>query len=368
MKKLLLGSAVIALGLGFAAPAKAEVKLGLGGYFKGYVSWVDQDEPNGDAVRNADIIRDTEVHFTGETTLDNGLTVGAHIETDADGGDGFEVDESYAYFSGAWGRVNFGNEDGAAYLLQVAAPSADSNVDGIRQYVSPINYTALGIVGLTNGFTLDYANDFAQDSDKVTYLTPVFSGFQAGVSYTPDTGAAADSFANSLKDDEGGFGDVYEAAVRYEGSYRDIGFSAGGGYTFASPESNVVAGPTIVTEYEDFNEWNAGLDLNMGPFGLGAVYTANEGGVINSDSETWVVGGDYTTGPYKLGVSYLTTEASPSATAVATNLETDRYSAGLVYTYGPGLTFRGSIGYVDHEVAAGDADATYALVGTQIEF
>ena len=49
--------------------------------------------------------------------------------------DTFEIEESYAYFSGAWGRVNFGSEDGAAFLLQVAAPSADANIDGLRQQV-----------------------------------------------------------------------------------------------------------------------------------------------------------------------------------------------------------------------------------------
>jgi hypothetical protein len=45
------------------------------------------------------------------------------------------VDETYAYFQGDWGRVNLGSEDGAAYLLQVAAPSADSNIDGLRVYI-----------------------------------------------------------------------------------------------------------------------------------------------------------------------------------------------------------------------------------------
>jgi hypothetical protein len=33
-----------------------------------------------DDVHSVDLLRDTEVHFGGETTLDNGLTVGAHIE------------------------------------------------------------------------------------------------------------------------------------------------------------------------------------------------------------------------------------------------------------------------------------------------
>ena len=145
MRKLLLGTAAIAMGLAVSAPANAQVSLDLGGHFKGYVSWVDQDEatPPATETRSIDILRETEIHFTGETTLDNGLTVGFHAEADVDDGE-FAQDESYLYMSGTWGRVNFGSEDGAAYLMQVAAPSADSNVDGIRQYLQPVNYVEAG--------------------------------------------------------------------------------------------------------------------------------------------------------------------------------------------------------------------------------
>src|SRR5690349_9979569 len=116
MKKLLMCSAAVALGLAVAAPAKADgIKLDLAGHFKGYVTWLSQDTPPGVNERHFDILRETEIHFTGETTLDNGLTVGVHHEADIDnqvagGGDFFATEESYAYFSGAWGRVNFGKE------------------------------------------------------------------------------------------------------------------------------------------------------------------------------------------------------------------------------------------------------------------
>ena len=81
--------------LAFPAQAGDGVKLGLGGYFKGYMSWLDQDTTPDDPtaplvneardVRSLDILRETELHFTGETTLDNGLTVGFHGEADVDG-------------------------------------------------------------------------------------------------------------------------------------------------------------------------------------------------------------------------------------------------------------------------------------------
>jgi predicted porin len=380
MKKLLCSAAVCGLALA-ANPAQAAngLTLELGGYFKGYGAFVDQDEVDGSEVNDFDIIRDTEVHFGGETTLDNGLTVGVHIEAGADGGgttteedfgggtadlvtsrnDSFDIDESYAYFSGGWGRVNFGDEDGAAYLLQVEAPSADSNIDGLRQYVQPVNYevlsTVTGLSSVTGG--LDYDQDISGKSSKFTYLSPVLNGFQGGVSFSPDTDGADDLEGIGTDDVAGAFGRTYEAAVRYEGQFNNVGMILGGGYSFSELEED------LGSLDDDRQAWNVGADFDIGPFGLGAAYTEDDHGQ-DDEEETIVVGADYTTGPFKLGVSYL----NKDNTFGVDDLDTDRYSGGVVYTYGPGMTFRGSVGYVEHDNDADDADATYVAVGTQINF
>lgn len=335
MNKLMLGAAAVALAFA-ATPAKADdtgVKLNLAGHVKGYVNYSDED-----SARDVDVLRDTEVHFTGETTLDNGLVVGFHIETKADAGDSFEIDRSYLYMAGDWGRVNVGDEDGAAYLLQVAAPSADSNIDGVRQYIQPVAFL--------DG-TLDYANDIAKGSDKFTYLSPIFSGFQFGVSYTPENAQSSRGQAgNAAFPTVNVYDDLMEVAVRYEGMVGTVGTILGAGYT---------------TGNNDVEEWNVGADLDIGAFGLGAVYTTMDNG-SNNDVDTWVVGGDYTTGPFKLGLSYLNKNDDNNTTDV------DRYTGGVVYSYGPGMTFRGSIGYTEDSDAAGNPDATTVTVGTQINF
>lgn len=375
MNKFLLSSAVAVLAMA-VSPAFAQddstLKLNLGGHFKGYANYSSQDDEfTGTDVRDFDFLRQTEVHFGGETTLDNGLTVGAQIETLADAGDSFEIDESYIYMAGSWGRVNVGDEDGAAYLLQVAAPSADDNIDGIRQFIAPLNLGGVALaggafsgVGEAYAGGLDYDNDLAGNSDKVTYLTPVFSGFQAGLSYTPQVDGAETITGSrggngNLVDTDGtgvGYEDVVEAALRWEGSYNNVGMILGGGYTWAIEDDN--------------NEWNVGADLDFGPFGLGAVYTQNDYASElvtgdDDDAQTWVVGADYTTGPFKLGASYLGSD-------VEDGYEANRFSGGVIYTYGPGMSFRGSVAYTDLDVdtaaGGGDADAVTATVGTQINF
>mgnify|MGYP000876632759 CR=1 FL=1 len=499
MKKLLLGSAAVAVGaIVFSSPAFAQgLNLGIQGHTKLYTGWLDQDttadsqfdERGGIAAvdntsedeRSFDILRETEVHFTGETTLDNGLSVGVHIEADIDGatGENFSTEEAYAFFSGAWGRVNFGREDGAGYLLQVAAPSADSNIDGIRQYVQPVNYSIMGhydsvrdlpaiggvpqnnfhdisakslftginantgarfqaddlfidldndelgsglalVAGtiaataadvgdirlgdggaalLTNGapalFSFDYDMAVSGTSNKLTYLTPVFNGFQLGASYTPEIGNSRDFLTGNNDDDSYmEYGDVWEIAARYEGQFDQVGITLGAGYVHAELESSndntgggvnddddslfyqdvngngtfEAATDRVLARFDDREAWNVGIDLDWGPFGLGAAYTEdNMGATGGLDRETWVVGLDYTTGPFKLGASYLNTDQE-----VATmEIETDRWTGGVVYTYGPGMTFRGSISYIEHEGFAGDVgdtDATSVLLGTQINF
>lgn len=442
MKKLLLSTAVC--GLAFAAaPAYAEdggVKLGLGGFYKGYVSFVDQDETPDDSTtvgdqsesaHEIDWLQDTEVHFTGETTLDNGLTVGAHIEAMADGGE-FTSQESYAYFSGAWGRINAGAEDGAVYLLQVAAPSADSNVDGLRQYINGVNYdvmneadtatatfgsfvgllldqnfTAAQVVGESSvvgqdvlaittadtwlvgrGYgTFDYDNAITGYSNKLTYLTPVLNGFQAGVSYTPDVSYSDDS-ANRFEDEAGAgesdYGDSYEAAARYEGQFNAVGVTLGAGYAFSDlQEAEVdlayrdtndngainVGTDEVVATTDDRQAWNLGGALTYGPVGFGVTYMNDDMGVDgDADRDTWAFGVDYTTGPFKLGASYYMQSQEVFS---SDEIDTDRYTGGIVYTYGPGMTFRGSVSYVEHDSPvsyAEDAEATSVLLGTQINF
>lgn len=437
MKKLLLSTAIC--GLAFAAaPAYAEdggVKLGLGGFYKGYLSYVDQDETPDDAttvgdqsesIRSLDWLQDTEVHFTGETTLDNGLTVGAHIEALADGGE-FTSQEAYAYFSGPWGRVNAGAEDGAAYLLQVAAPSADANVDGLRQSINGVNYDAMNeddtatatfgsFVGLVidqnfganqlvlestvagddvlaittadqwlvnRGYgTFDYDNAITGYANKLTYLTPILNGFQAGFSFTPDV-SYSDNLANRF-DESSTYGNSYEVGARYEGQYNAVGVVLGAGYAFSELEEaetdlayrdvnnngaiNVGVDEVVATT-DDRQAWNVGGTLAFGPFGLGVTYLNDDMGVDgDAGRDTWAFGADYTTGPFKLGASYYMQSQEVFSSS---EIDTDRYTGGIVYTYGPGMTFRGSVSYIDHSSPvsyAEDGSATSVLLGTQINF
>ncbi len=361
MKKFLLSTALV--GVAFAAaPAMAQVDVTVGGHTKNYIGWLDQDEDVGTEERNFDMLRESELHFNAEGTADNGLTYGFHVESEVDGGDGFAVEESYLYLASSLGRLNLGSEDGAAYLLQVAAPSADANIDGLRQYIQPVNYDIIAggaFAALIGADGIDYDNDATGQSEKITYLSPNWSGFQFGLSYTSDVdGSDRGALTGFDADDEvDTLGSGYDAGLRYEGTFNNVGFALGAGYT------------TIDVEEEngnddDLTEWNVGADFDIGAFGVGAAYTEAEGGVDadGDESDTIVLGADYTTGPFQFGLSYLNNDIDDT-------VETDRFTGGVIYTVTQGLTLRGSVSHIEHDIDGGDdADATSVLGGVQFNF
>ena len=367
MKKVLLtGAALVAMA---TSPAMAAgLDLDLAGHFKGYGVYNDNDEAGAASLDELNIRKETELHFTGETTLDSGLTVGVHVEFNVDrssdtdnlytGSNGL-TEEAYMYLSGGWGRINLGEEDGAAYLLQVAAPSADANVDGLRQYIT--TYDATGTGGTQSVVDYDHVAPVSGYFNKLTYMTPVFNGFQMGASYIPTmsddgNGVAAVAADNSAADYEDG----YEVAARYEGAFEGVGLAFGAGWGLYNAETETIAAGT---PSDDATTWNVGLDLDFAGFGLGAAYLEQETETagVDTDVDTIVVGADYQMGAYKLGASWLNQDTETTGT----DTELDRYTVGTGYSYGPGMSFRGSVSYIDND---NSIDSTQVLLGTQVNF
>lgn len=409
MKKLLMMTTAIAGVALLSTPATAAIDLDLGGYFRGYVVDADNDLT---AVREQEFRRATELHVSGETTLDNGLTVGAYSEFQvANGNDGFVTDEVYAYFSGGWGRVNLGDEDGAAYLLQVTAPSADSNVDGFDVTINALDLTTgMGIEGtdvvgtkaFENGDILEYAHQDFENSDRITYMTPKYMGFQAGVSYAfaPELAPMVEAL-NDADNNEGDYDETMEVALRYDGEYQGFAFGLGAGYSTVDLEAEdtvdgalAAAATNVLSQTDGVDTYNLGARVMFQNFSLGASYKVAEtqftmdtdiaGGTdafVNSDFEnkTYVIGAAYDNGPYHVGVSYLNQEFERDVIDAVTDAdvndvafdgatkEIDRFTLGGGYSFGPGITFRGSVSWGEIESKVIDSTAL-ASGGTNVTF
>jgi len=415
MKKLLMVTTAIAGVAMLSAPASAAIDMNVDGYFRGYVLDVDNESNN---LNDTDFRRASELHIGGETTLDSGLTVGVMTEFNVDENNGtangfVDTDEIYAYASGGWGRVNLGKEDGAAYLLQVAAPSADSNVDGFSITIEGVEEATNSGVFTGIGFesTLDYDQNDMADAERITYMTPKFNGFQAGVSYAFDNTRegnvsvmSADNTADEAKD-------IVDVAARYDGEYQGFAFSVGAGYSTYDLEARgtiedfeLTAGADDAVEgtrSEGVDTYNVGANVMFQNFSLGAVYVesateyladtdtaAGTTTLVSGDvtQKTYVIGAAYDNGPYHVGASYYNRTNEKDMVAFSTGLEeeTNKYTIGGGYSFGPGITFRGSVSWGDMDetttaasnaavdgaelYTAADKDFTQIAVGTDIKF
>ena len=87
-----------------------------------------------------------------------------------------QIDEHFVFFTGDWGRVIVGAENSAPYLMGYGAPAAGLGVN------SPTFRPFQAVGGATtNNFITGIS-----DNNKLTYFSPRFSGFQLGISYTPE--------------------------------------------------------------------------------------------------------------------------------------------------------------------------------------
>jgi predicted porin len=357
MKKAILGTtALVAVGALVAAPAHAaeKIKLGVGGYFQSTYFYQNSDEPAGTPSRISDrVTQEGEVHFTGSTTLDNGLQFGVNIQLEAYTSTD-QIDETYIFIEGSFGRVLLGSEDSAAYLMHYDSPSP------VPMYsADSANIYPTGQVNTTR------PNMFS-DTDKITYFTPRFAGFQLGASYIPDgsseTGSSGPSpYAAPLFD--AGLDRGWSVAANYVNKLGPVDLAVSGAYQ----EADVAAPAT-----EDQSEYSFGASVGIAGFTIGGGYGVDKdiAGVSDSDSKAWSAGVKYGMGPWAVGVQYSRTTLEPAAGG-----DTDQttWVIGGQYTLGPGITAFGGVQIDDNDLTASTAtrmagDTQTFFVGTALSF
>lgn len=201
MKKLLLGSTALVVGGLMAAPAMAAdpIKVGVGGYYTFYAianSISSSYATNGSftSYKGLFFAQEGEVHFVGQTKLDNGTSVGVNIELEAwNGAAGTagttSIDEAFLFAFGDWGRAEFGGRDAASYRMYYGAPSALIGFGAIQHNHVVGNALAFGSNKAAFHSTTATNTAAWQDTQRINYFTPRFQGLQIGVGYTPKINA-----------------------------------------------------------------------------------------------------------------------------------------------------------------------------------
>ncbi|MBX2832317.1 MAG: porin [Rhodospirillales bacterium] len=343
MKKILVASsALVAVAFAGQAQASEKISLSVGGYMEQWIGVADQDK--GESV-NA-FQSDTEVHFSGSTTLDNGIEVGAKIELEGEGGnDTSMIDEQYLYINGGFGQVKLGAEDGAAADMGITAPS-----------VGPVGVNDGDLGNWVTVNTLpDTVIPAGGDAKRLTYYTPVMGGFRAGVSYTDDSG--------SENVDKATGGDaIVSAGVEYSGDFDGVSVAV-----------------SLVGEKQGEGNWyGVGANVGFGAFTVGGSVLQEEGefgqGKATSyrdDTTDFDIGVSYAMDAAKISLGYGYGEKDDTAAIDGTD-EISTVDLGLAYTLGAGVTWKSSVFWFDDQGkdagSADDNDGYGVVTGLALSF
>jgi len=339
MKKLLLGtSALVAAGL-FSHGALAQtattdtpVQFKIGGqYYAGVGAFVQQDDSPGDVAYKREPISAQDyflIRFIGSTTFSNGITAGVWTRLNAfsapfgttSTANGYQssnntvIKDSYLYLKNAavWGEFRLGDDSDVRRNVATGNNAGAANGDGnlgansasLQWLNTPVyNFTTLNLDGR---------------GTKAAYYSPTVAGFQLGLSFTPDKGGGhtygpgnvgdnsglTDRITNgltpSLQNNESAY-DYWSVSGQWSGTVGPVKAVGTLGYSTASRKCGVssnittalgtAAGPVNCsilgaggTQNADPQVYNAGMQLDYGPFELGADYEQTQaipGGVIN---------------------------------------------------------------------------------------
>jgi hypothetical protein len=316
MKKLLATSALVAASLwGTTEAALAQAKVApisvvVGGYHE-QVMVYGRNKANAayggtlgtpTKPNRMSQMSDSEVWFGGRTTLANGITVGFDVQLEANTS-GDQIDESYLFLDGAFGRLVLGSENTADYLMNYSIPGVGRSWGALESsatqaIVRPTSVTILDTVqsgkGAGGGGTV--LPNGGNDQQRITYFTPRFFGFGAGLSYTPNvTSGGTTSFedTNGFTDKAANRHNAWHGSVNFTNNFAGFQVNASAGLSYYPKLSNAATAPGNNT----IKDWSAGLQVGFGGFLVGGGYRNMDikGGA--EDGYAWGLGATWTGGP-----------------------------------------------------------------------
>ncbi|AWZ18853.1 Hypothetical protein RAK1035_0142 [Roseovarius sp. AK1035] len=362
MKKQLLSTSAIALGVAMAAPASAqEWDLDWGGYYNSHVGYVTVDSNTpahaGTDFDGVDVFTNAEIIFTPSVTLDNGLTFGVNVQMEAlNAGGGIDgIDESYLSISGdTLGRIDLGAENSAGYKMTVGAPQVAGGIGINSPSVSGFVPISTGAGGNLPWLFRDsgissYAEVLGNnDVQRITYYTPSFNGLTLGVSYAAN--AAGNAVNNFGVNRNVGVTDVFDIGLAYSQSFNgvDLDLSA----RWGTAENN-----TGIAGTSDPEVWNVGFNVGFNGFVIGGGYGENDNGGLRAfDSEGWSLGVTYDiAGPWSVGFDTYQGEYKGNVAGGGATGDTAEYEAYQLVgsrSLGAGVTWAVYAAYVEGAVNA----------------
>ena len=384
MKKILYGTtALIAVGaIASTAVAADKIKLGLGGYWTGMAQFGDNDSDAAgadDGRRDHGWGQESEIYFSGKTKLDNGIKMGVMVQLEGETS-GDQIDNTYIWASGSFGRIEFGETWGPSLLMAKGGIGEKNKTGDFASFNPQTNLNGLGFNSY--GGSAGAGGGAAQ---KLAYYTPRVGGIQVGISYAPEPKTDT---ANGTQDSDIGIAasvaaatattntvtaaavqrgaDLIDSGVNYTGKMGSASVALAANYWTSNTEPAGAGGAGDA----DVDGYSVSGQIGMNKVKLGGRYTKhNDIGGRGLDRVNWRVGADYAMGDWSLGATYQKASADVTAT---TEDESTYWSIGASYSVGPGISFGGGlVGFSFDDAtnaAASEGDNNFGILWSSFNF
>ena len=385
-----------------AAPAPGTITVRLNGRFRAYATYTTDrgTDVNGRQVGYS--FGNYARLFPGfDGVAANGLKYGASLEIRQDNGgtnartgggaaggiSGNNQYRSTLYFRREFGyigtdqlgTIRVGSSDPASSLYMTGnfENFNDGGLNGdIPGFVTPNNQITWPFADVGNIYT----------TNKIVYLSPQLYGFDAGVSYEPNTGnvdngshcdsgiggsigcerlssingiagnTTAGITTASINAESGRRRNTLDALLRYRGTFGGFGVAATAGYIESAHVSDTQVGTPFATRanpgtgrlnYDGLNVGDFGAAVTYGGLSVGGKYQFGRfNGQWNlaprgvADGEAWLAGASYTIGPFIMGAHYLSYKSAGDVQSALRGRQRreDGIAAGATYSLAPGLS------------------------------
>jgi hypothetical protein len=377
MKRYLATTAVVTLLAGSAVAGDLAAKIGGNIDFEmGRVSQKQEYKKNSTPNQKSFKIRNrSHIFVSAEGAAENGTTYGANAKINGTseqkkGISTGKVDKTYLWIESTAGRVELGSNFEVGKLMAVGAESIAAATGGASDgnwsdYVnfekaSPSPLTAMGST-FYNGDSLSTNGRSSTETDrKVSWMSPRYSDFQVGVSYSPDMANNGDGVATT-----GLYTQVKNAfsfAVNYTGVRNDMNVAASLTHDM---------GKVTTANTKDLAASKVGLAIGKNGITVAGSY--------GTDGKSYMTKGTqgYTSKFYTAGVAYEDGPMTSSLTYLNRKTNSDlskakltSYALGLDYKLAAGLkTFAEVTAFKAKDKAQTTKNkGTVVIIGSKVSF
>jgi len=384
MKKILLGSSALVALFAGAAHAAETPKVTLGGIsnFQAGYSAEDKRTTLGNAASHPGAFRnDNVITVKVDGKTDAGLTYGAEMDLEADASrnndaaaSNFNAERTFIYVGGKWGKLQGGSDLGVTKTMKVDAASiarATGGIDGdFTNFLSTPAAAAATQVFATPDLFLDYGtgtlgNEDSQGVSKLSYYTPRFYGFQAGVSYLFDNTSYGQVVNRVNTNGVAGTGikNIVLGALNYDNKFSGVGVNVGVTGELGTADAADTNNLRTYQAGAKFSYMGASIAGSYGNLGDSMRLKAT---ASDSSNYFYTLGAAYEIGAFGTSVTYL----HSTYDAGATKNTFRNVSVGADYKLAAGLTPYAEVNFINYNptATANDNKATIGIVGTQLAF